>query len=88
LAFLTLTSYNGVYQGPEWVEFYSDENTIHKCRREDYLEMKELMSGSEDEKYSKQYYNLLYNESLYYTENYYEIKDMLKTKPLYNIPEI
>lgn len=83
---LILISYtDGIYLGSEWVEFYSDENTIHKCKREDYLEIKELISGSEDKKYIKQYYNLLYNESLSYTEHYYEIKDMLKTKPYYII---
>ncbi len=84
LAFLISTSYtDGVYSGPEWIVYYKDEKSIHKCRRDEYLEMKELVSGSEDEKYSKQYYNLLYNESLFYTESYYEIKDMLKTKPYY-----
>ena len=51
----------------EWyIEFHNDDNTIHKIGRDRYNEAIELINGGE--KYEKQYLNVIYNESLAYTE--------------------
>lgn len=53
----------------EWyVEFYRNDNTIHKCSRDNYNEYKELLQSKPSEKTEKicTFYRI--NESLNYTE--------------------
>lgn len=61
----------------EWhIEFYSDDNTIHKCHRDEYLEFKELLESEQTEKEYKIYMHYQMNESIHYTENYTEFRNL------------
>ena len=75
----------------KWIELINDNGTITKVKSWEYQEYKELIESSE---YKKQYLNVLYNESLSYTElpanteiegykHDYKINKKPKTFPIY-----
>ena len=68
ILWLILTNFS---EKSEWyVVYYEDENTIHKCSRDKYLEIMEMFEGRYDEKYEPLYYNMLLTESINQTENH------------------
>ena len=44
------------------------DGTVHKCKREDYNEMKELTEDNYTEAQQRNYYRIMYNESVEYTK--------------------
>lgn len=52
-----------------WVVYYKNENTIHKCKRPEYFEYKELLKGSS---ISKERVNDIDWNSYYCWESDYE----------------
>ena len=53
----------------EWyIEFYSNDNTIHRVGRDRYNEAIELIGGSDDAKHTEYYMLTVYNESLRHTK--------------------
>ena len=39
----------------EWIVYYEDENTVHKCKREDYLEIMDFMESNSKERQFLEY---------------------------------
>ena len=74
---LTWVVFVDANQPSEWyVVFYEDETTIHKCARDQYLEMRSLIEDEPSERMKVIYNNYQVNESIYYTENYDYYKNL------------